>query len=75
MFFFMMRFIILTMGMGFAFIGGKMGTAAWQAGETFFSITMLFPMTLVISGGILIWIGIKPSKPRYIDPGQPTEKL
>jgi hypothetical protein len=75
MFFFMVRFIILTMGMGFAFIGGKMGTAAWQAGETFFSITMLFPMTLVISGGILIWIGIKPSKPTYIDPGQPTEKL
>ena len=61
--FFFLRCIIVTIGIGFALAGGKMGTAAWQDSENILSMVMLFPMTLVISGGILIWTGIRPSKP------------
>ncbi len=61
--FFFLRCIIVTIGIGFALAGGKMGTAAWQDSENILSMVMLFPMTLVISGGILIWTGIRPAKP------------
>jgi hypothetical protein len=62
--FFVLRIIVVTIGIGFAFVGGEMGTAAWQASENLFSMMMLLPATLVISGGLLIWTGIRPSKPR-----------
>lgn len=61
--FFVLRMIVVTIGIGFAFLGGELGTAAWQASENLFSMTMLFPAILVISGGLLIWTGIRPSKP------------
>jgi len=60
--FFVLRTIGVTIGTGMAFVGGKLGTAAWQAGENVFSMEMLIPVTLVISGGLLIWTGIRPSK-------------
>lgn len=60
--FFLLRIIGITIGTGLAFVGGKLGTAAWQASEDFFSMEMLVPLTLVLSGGLLIWTGIKPSK-------------
>lgn len=60
--FFVLRIIGITIGTGLAFVGGKLGTAAWQASEDFFSMEMLVPLTLVLSGGLLIWTGIKPSK-------------
>jgi hypothetical protein len=60
--FFVLRTIGVTIGTGLAFVGGKLGTAAWQASENFFSMEMLVPLTLVLSGGLLIWTGIKPSK-------------
>ncbi len=60
--FFVLRVIGITIGTGLAFVGGKLGTAAWQASEDFFSMEMLVPLTLVLSGGLLIWTGIKPSK-------------
>lgn len=62
MVFFVLRSIVFTIGTGFAFVGGKMGTAAWQASENVFSMEMLLPLTLIISGGLLIWTGIRPSK-------------
>jgi hypothetical protein len=62
-FFFILRTFTVLIGMGLGFIGGKMGTAVWQNVENLFSPTMLFPVFLVISGALLIWIGIKPSKP------------
>lgn len=58
-----LRVIAVALGMGFAFVGGKIGTALWQAGENIFSIIMLLPILLVISGGLLVWAGIKPSTP------------
>jgi hypothetical protein len=62
--FFVLRIIVVTIGVGFAFVGGEMGTAAWQDSENIFSMMMLLPATLVISGGLLIWTGIRPTKPR-----------
>lgn len=61
--FFVLRIMAVTIGSGFAFVGGKMGTAAWQNNDNFFSIIVLLTIALVISGGLLIWIGIRPSKP------------
>jgi len=58
--FFVLRIIMVTIGIGFAFVGGELGTAAWLASEDLFSIMMLLPATLVISGGLLIWTGIRP---------------
>lgn len=59
--FFMVRITMITLGTGLAFIGGTMGTAAWQAKGNLF-VLMLVPLALIISGGLLIWTGIKPSK-------------
>lgn len=59
---FILRIILVTFGTGLAFVGGKMGTAAWQASGDFFSIMMLLPVILVITGGLLIWTGIRPAK-------------
>lgn len=61
--FFFLRCITVTIGIGFALAGGKMGTAAWQDSENFLSMVMLFPVALIISGGLLIWTGIRPAKP------------
>lgn len=58
-----LRIIAVIIGMGFAFAGGKIGTALWQTGENLFSLLMLLPIIFVISGGLLVWAGIKPSPP------------
>ena len=60
--FFIVRIIVITLGTALAFVGGTMGTAAWQAKGNLF-VLMLVPLALIISGGLLIWTGIKPSKP------------
>jgi hypothetical protein len=62
--FFFLRCMTITIGIGFALAGGKMGTAVWQDSENFSSMVMLFPVALIISGGLLIWIGIRPTKPK-----------
>ncbi|HSF09231.1 MAG TPA: hypothetical protein VLA60_07450 [Nitrospirales bacterium] len=59
--FFILRIILITLGTALAFVGGTMGTAAWQAKGNLF-ILMLVPMALIMIGGLLIWTGIKPSK-------------
>lgn len=61
--FFVLRIIAVIVGIGLAFVGGEMGTAAWLASENLSSM-MLLPATLVISGGLLIWTGIRPTKPQ-----------
>jgi hypothetical protein len=61
--FFIVRIILITLGTALAFVGGTMGTAAWQAKGNLF-ILMLVPFALIISGGLLIWAGIKPSRPK-----------
>lgn len=58
-----LRVIAVVTGMGFAFVGGKIGTALWQTGENIFSMIMLLPIVMVICGGLLVWAGIKPSTP------------
>jgi hypothetical protein len=65
-FFFILRMFVITLGIGLAFVGGKIGTAAWQIHENPFSMVMIFPVILIISGGVLIWTGIKPSKAQEI---------
>jgi hypothetical protein len=59
--FFIVRIILITLGTALAFVGGTMGTAAWQAKGNLF-ILMLVPLALIMIGGLLIWTGIKPSK-------------
>ncbi len=61
-FFFILRFSIITLGILFAFVGGKIGTEAWQTHENLLSRVMIYPIILVIIGGLLIWTGIRPSK-------------
>lgn len=61
--FFFLRCITVTIGIGFALAGGKMGTAVWQDSENSLSMIMLVPVALIISGGLLIWTGIRPAKP------------
>ena len=61
--FFIVRIILITLGTTLAFVGGTMGTAAWQAKGNIF-VLMLVPLALIMSGGLLIWTGIKPSKPK-----------
>jgi hypothetical protein len=61
---FLLRSLLVLIGMGLAFVGGNVGMAAWQAKETFASMIMLLPVTLVIGGGLLIWTGIRPSSNR-----------
>jgi hypothetical protein len=60
---FIVRTILITLGTALAFVGGTMGTAAWQAKGNLF-VLMLVPLALIMSGGLLIWTGIKPSKPK-----------
>lgn len=59
--FFIVRVILITLGTALAFVGGTMGTAAWQAKGNLF-VLMLVPLALIMIGGLLIWTGIKPSK-------------
>ncbi|MDT3777739.1 hypothetical protein PJI16_09250 [Nitrospira sp. MA-1] len=61
--FFILRIILILLGTALAFVGGTMGTAAWQAKGNLF-VLMLVPLALIMSGGLLIWTGIKPSKPK-----------
>ncbi|HNP30455.1 MAG TPA: hypothetical protein PKK23_15520 [Nitrospirales bacterium] len=61
--FFILRILVITLGTALAFVGGTMGTAAWQARGNLF-LLMLVPLALIIGGGLLIWTGIKPSKLR-----------
>ncbi|GJL69039.1 MAG: hypothetical protein NPIRA06_16740 [Nitrospirales bacterium] len=65
--FFIARIIVITLGTGLAFVGGTMGTVAWQSKGNLF-ILMLVPLALIISGGLLIWTGIKPSKQKENTP-------
>jgi len=60
---FILRILGITLGTALAFVGGTMGTAAWQASGNLF-ILMLVPVALILSGGLLIWTGIRPSKPK-----------
>ena len=60
--FFILRILVITLGTTLAFVGGTMGTAAWQTSGNLL-VLMLVPVALILSGGILIWTGIKPSKP------------
>lgn len=59
--FFIGRITLITFGTALAFVGGTMGTAAWQAKGNLL-VLMLVPLALIIIGGLLIWTGIKPSK-------------
>jgi hypothetical protein len=59
--FFVLRILVVILGTGLAFVGGTIGTAAWQARGNLF-LLMLVPVALIIGGGLLIWNGIKPSK-------------
>ena len=59
--FFIIRIILITLGTALAFVGGTMGTAAWQAKGNLL-VLMLVPLALIMIGGLLIWKGIKPSK-------------
>ncbi len=73
--FLVLRILAVTIGTGLALVGGKVGTAAWQASENVFSTEMLFPLIFVISGGLLIWTGIRPSKSTATTPTeQPDEQ-
>ncbi|WP_342349672.1 hypothetical protein [uncultured Nitrospira sp.] len=65
--FFIIRVIVITLGTALAFVGGTMGTAAWQARGNLF-VLMLVPLALIISGGLLIWTGIKPSNSKGKSP-------
>jgi len=72
--FLVLRIIAITIGTGLAFVGGKIGTAVWQASENVFSMQMLFPLIFVISGGLLIWTGIRPSKSATTTPTQQPDE-
>ncbi|MCA9499768.1 MAG: hypothetical protein KC588_11295 [Nitrospira sp.] len=65
--FLILRITLITLGTMLAFVGGTMGTAAWQAKGNLF-VLMLVPLALILSGGLLIWTGIKPSKPKEKPP-------
>ncbi|MDR4483027.1 MAG: hypothetical protein R3B95_07315 [Nitrospirales bacterium] len=65
--FLILRITLITLGTMLAFVGGTMGTAAWQAKGNLF-VLMLVPLALILSGGLLIWTGIKPSKPKEKTP-------
>ncbi len=65
--FFIVRIILITLGTTLAFVGGTIGTAAWQDKGNLFAL-MLVPLGLIMSGGLLIWTGIKPSKQKEKTP-------